>query len=288
METSFSLQADYVLILEWLNAGDQKTGSALRDTLQARKVPVTLIDCHRPSDVFDALARAQEGIKDRGAPIVHIESHGDDPKQVALKERAFGTDTESITWTELGRWMSPLNQACDFNILLVGAACWGLSASGTFRLHEIAPFVGCIGFITSVFESSLRDATSELYRSLLVEHRDIPSSVASANRELRAHETLAFTSAPRLATIAAMNTYRAVMSESGFDAIRPYLTKVAQSPGAAAKDYSESTWRVAREEVAKRLMTTVWSEWFPESIQARSPAYQLDWDALAHDMGLGS
>jgi hypothetical protein len=283
-----SMQADYVLIIEWLNTGDQRTGAMLRDKLQARQLRVEFVECRRPSDVCSALTRARESIKDCGIPIVHIESHGDDPQQVTLKERAFGTHVDSISWKELGQWMSPLNQASDFNILLVGASCWGLSAAGTFRLHEAAPFVGCIGFISSVVESSLRDAMSELYRSLLVEHQDIPSSVASANRELhRADEALAFTSAPRLAMMVAMNTYKTIVSESSFDEIQPHLTKVARSPGMATQDLSESTWKAKREEVAKRLMGKVWTEWFPQTLQTRSPAYQLDWGSLAQDVGLG-
>jgi hypothetical protein len=286
--TAITMQADYVLILEWLNSGDQKTGAALRDRLKRRQVPAQFVECQGPSDVSDALMQAREGIKDRGVPIVHIESHGDDPAEIPLKQRAFGTDADSISWTELGRWMSPLNQASDFNILLVGAACWGFSASGTFRLHEYAPFVGCVGFITSVVESSLKDAMSELYRSLLAEHQELSTAIESANRELHsADEALAFTSAPRLAMMVAMNTYKTIVSDSSFDVIRPHLSKVARMPGAATQDLSESTWRAKREEVTKRRMTKIWNEWFPEAVQTRSPAYQLDWGSLAHDIGLG-
>jgi hypothetical protein len=164
-----------------------------------------------------------------------------------------------------------------------------LSATGSFRLHATAPFVGCIGFITSVVESSLRDAMSELYRSLLVKNQDIPSSVASANRELhRADEALAFTSAPRLAMMVAMNTYKTIASESSFEEIRRHLAEVAQLPEMASQDLSESTWKAKRAEFAKRLMDKVWTEWFPQPLQTTSPAYQLDWDSLAQDIGLGS
>jgi hypothetical protein len=287
--TSISMQADYVLILEWLTADDRKTGAALRDKLEERQVALEFVECNNPRDVFDALTRAREGIKDRGVPIVHIESHGENPEEVPLRQRAFGTDTDGISWTDLGRWMSPLNQASDFNILLVGAACWGFSATGTFRLHEYAPFVGCIGFITSVFDSSLKDAMSELYRSLLVERRDILTAVESANRELHsADEALAFTSAARLAMIVAMNTYKTIVSDDGFDEIRGNLTKAAQLPGAAGQDLSESTWRAEREAVARRRMAKIWNEWFPDPVQTRSPAYQLDWNSLARAIGLGS
>jgi hypothetical protein len=114
--TSISIKADYVLILEWLNPGDQKTGAMLRDKLRVQQLPVEFVQCGCSSDVFDALNRAREGIKDRGVPIVHIESHGDNPRDVILKERAFGTHLDSISWTELGQWMSCLNQASNFNI----------------------------------------------------------------------------------------------------------------------------------------------------------------------------
>jgi hypothetical protein len=48
------------------------------------------------------------------------------------RRSGFGTtDAESILWTELGRWMSPLNQASDFKILLVGRLL-GIECCGHF------------------------------------------------------------------------------------------------------------------------------------------------------------
>jgi hypothetical protein len=84
----------------------------------------------------------------------------------------------------------------------------------------------------------------------------------------------------------ATNTYKTIVSESSFDEIRLHLTNVAQSPGTATQDLSESTWKAKREEITWRLMGKVWTEWFPQALQTQSSAYQLDWGSLAQDVGL--
>src|SRR6516165_5139886 len=96
---SISMQADYVLILEWLDPGDQRTGAELRGILEGQSVPVNFVECSGPGDLTGALVQALESIGTRGVPIVHIESHGQKPEEVTLKERAFGANGDSILWT---------------------------------------------------------------------------------------------------------------------------------------------------------------------------------------------
>jgi len=90
MPTPVSIRASYVLIFEWLNGSDQKTGSAHRDRLEQRNVPVVLVECHSAADIRDGVTRAIEQFTVRGTPIVHIESHGSDPDEDPLPLRDSG------------------------------------------------------------------------------------------------------------------------------------------------------------------------------------------------------
>jgi hypothetical protein len=274
------LSSSYVLILEWLEPYDRLTGTNLYTKLTARNLAARLVTCHRAQDVRDALRVALDEIKNDGVPIVHIESHGDDPT-IPLRKRAFGARNEEISWADLGAALSPLNRASDFNVLLVGAACWGISASASFRLHDYAPFVGCIGFATSVGDRSLEDAVAELYRRLLIDREEIGTAVNGAQRELHSpSEKLAFTTSARLATLSARGAYEECMRAGSFDDIQHIIARLSALSEEHSRALAIDDWEAYRLQLAQQHVQKVWNEWFPFEVQRRSPSYQLDWQSF--------
>jgi hypothetical protein len=142
---NLSMSFDYVLILEWLNEEDRRTGEELHQYLQGLGVPTCLVRCKSADHFRAALERALQNMPARRIPLVHIESHASNPlEEVDVWDADFGMNAApGLPWTELGDWLSPLNSASGFRLLLVGATCFGFAAIAAMKVGEhVAPFAG--------------------------------------------------------------------------------------------------------------------------------------------------
>jgi len=276
----------YVLILEWLEDDDRQTGAELHTYLQSIDMPSVHVVCRDADDVRQAINQACLDVAQRGIPAIQIETHGTDAYQVPVAEGGFGAGVTAVmTWNELGDWLAPLNAACDVRLLVVGAACFGLAAIAAMQLYEhVAPLAGCVGFTTEVDEKSVRDVMREFYRCIA---RGVPmhETVESAARE--AHnpgEILKFTSSPK----AALHVLRGV--DDGIrtpEAMNVRVTSLLNQTRQAAKGFgleiqqhvSDPLPEVLRER-SRVHMQAAWDCWFPARLQARDPAYRLDWSLV--------
>lgn len=178
-----TFRADRIVVIEWLPDDPEKTGAILFDRMQraARfSNRIELRVCQSKSEVLEAIRDARESIVDRGIPIIHIEAHG-----VCGLHGGFGSATEKLSWIELREPLARLNAASGFNLLVVGASCYGdgiLYAVGSQR--ATAPFIACVGFSTTVAVRSVLEAMTELYRSIFVDRKNIEDAVESAQREV--------------------------------------------------------------------------------------------------------
>ena len=125
------LQVDYVLILEWLPDGHERTGEALSKKLreQIGESRVEYRVCKSIADIERALSLAIHDVPHRGVPIVHLEAHGHSPStSEAVPEGFVGPGPnrhELLNWAALGGMLRPLNIASRFNLVVVCAACYG-------------------------------------------------------------------------------------------------------------------------------------------------------------------
>lgn len=180
---------DYILIVEWLFDGDERTGLSLyewlSDRLPAGKVEYAL--CRSPSELEVRLEQARRDTPVRGVPIVHIEAHGEDPVPGQTAGGFIGPDGNSggelLSWERLGDILRPLNIASRFNLMVVGAACYGeglvLGAPG----GKPMPFVAVVGYTDTISKLSLRHSLLELYRGLLRPNPELGLAVEAADRE---------------------------------------------------------------------------------------------------------
>ena len=193
---------NYVLIIEWLNEKERRTGEELHRFLQQLSVSSCLVRCEKVDDVRVALRRAVDNVGARGIPVVHIESHGSNPFQGCdVRDAEFGLDAApGLPWTDLGDWLAPLNEASGFRLLVIGATCWGFAAIAAMKVYEhVAPFAPAVGFSTGVDGGSLHDAMKEFYRAM-TRGEGLKDAMDAAQRELRSPtEKLRGTSAPILA-----------------------------------------------------------------------------------------
>lgn len=185
---------DYVLIIEWLFDDDVRTGFSLYEWLSG-KLPAGKIEYARCCSTVELEARLDQARHDvpmRGVPIVHIEAHGEAPTSGQTPRGFVGPDGndggELLAWERLGDILRPLNVASRFNLLVVGAACYGegllLGAPG----GKPMPFVAVVGYTDTVSQLSLRDSLLELYRSLLLDKSELGLAVEAADRERHSPE----------------------------------------------------------------------------------------------------
>ena len=76
-QINVSIVFRYVLILEWLDEDDLRTGEALHRVLAELKMPSRLVRCTSADDVRAALADALANMGERGIPAVHLETHAE-------------------------------------------------------------------------------------------------------------------------------------------------------------------------------------------------------------------
>jgi len=275
----------YVLILEWLDDADERTGRLLDEHLRKIGVPSELVVCSSPRDIRESLNRALSTVPQRGRPAVHIEAHGTSTDDRGLGEMAFGTTQgSSLRWADLGDWLAPLNQACDFRLVVVGATCYGLGAIAAMKVNQhVAPFAACIGFTTTVMSSSVREAMKEFYRSI---HRgdEFRPALANASRELRQGEKLEFTSAKKLAYQVLRGVYDRIRGEKALTETANRLLAQVRDAGLPVADSYVATLPTLLQERTRVRAQEAWDHWFPPQLQTRLPSNQLDWSIVEMDL----
>jgi hypothetical protein len=275
-------RADYVLILEWLGPEDRRTGRELHEYLKALGRKSILVVCNSARDVRTAIENAHGYIQSLGVPVIHIEAHGSNPAEVAIRDLDFGADASlGLPWTDLGYWLAPLNEATGFRLLVVGATCFGAGVIAAMQIYKhVAPFAGCVGFTTPVNPGSLRDAMREFYRSLFsgVATGD---AVENARRELRdAAESLRCHTSVALALRVLRGAYDELRTPEGVsEKVASMLEKARQMGFVTAPEFQSDMPRLLQES-SRAVMQKAWDCWFPPYLQDRVAGYRLNWDLV--------
>lgn len=185
-----TLHVDYVLVLEWLPEVDaqgrkeERTGERIAIWLREKFGPgkVVLRRCECVADIQERLAQATRKVGTRGVLVVHIEAHGGTDGFLGPEGAA---SLVKLTWSALGEWLRPLNVATRFNLLLVGAGCYGEGLMLAVEGGQPMPFTAVVGYTDSVNPGSLKESMVELYRQLFVEHAELGVAVEEADRQRR-------------------------------------------------------------------------------------------------------
>lgn len=248
---------NYVLVIEWLKPGDARTGLMLVKHLLESRINSVYATCETSDGFRGILRETLEKIPERGIPAVHIETHGQQPPADLEADVVFGSGVGSpLTWSELGEILAPLNQASDFQLMLVGAACYGGAAMGAMNAcSHVAPFSLCIGYETGVLDESVIRSMTELYSGLLVRRENPHAVIARAQEALRPGEKLHYLTS----VILAYQVFRWCLDD---------LNKRAAETPPALRDN------------LKQRFSEVWNMWFPRELQQRDETYRLDWSIV--------
>ena len=172
-----------VWIVEWLSAGERRTGKELHDWMEQQRPKWSIYNrCASKADVIVSIEQASNISQQTGmVPVLHIEAHGG-PDGIAPSRNA---QKELLSWAELTIPLQQLNVTTKCNLMVVVAACLGFAAIQALTQGPRAPAVALVGPDSTVHESDLLLGAQEFYRRINDEKPRLTNIAESASREMR-------------------------------------------------------------------------------------------------------
>jgi hypothetical protein len=175
-----ALQVGRVFIVEWLRAGDQKTGWQLFDVLQPvglMSTPDVLVSFTRVNNrvEFVDYLRSLQGVvgTDNRVPLLHVDAHGSDD--------GLGTgDDDEVLWPEMMELLTPLNERTGLRLSVVLAACHGLWGLKMAQPATRAAFLALLGPNREITNGETSRGFLAFYQSLFAT-RKISAALRAMN-----------------------------------------------------------------------------------------------------------
>lgn len=176
-----NLRVTQVVILEWLDLDDARTGHELFGWFERQRPGwAEYYRCESKEQLLDEIGRLGQRAAESGIrPILHLESHGNSEGLARGEEPS----EEFLTWSELSAPLQRLNLATRGNLLLVVAACIGSAAIQIAAQGPRLPAVALAGPDARVDAGRLLVAFKEFYRRSLDVDARLMTMAVSASRE---------------------------------------------------------------------------------------------------------
>jgi hypothetical protein len=146
-----------------LNPAEQGPTSRIVGDLQGvGRLPVAVcrLDLSDPPELLAALKALTDSALSQGVrPILHLDMHGD-------KDAGLMIGSRFLDWETLGHAIRDLNAATGNKLLVVGGACYALSAISTIDLHRSTPFFALLAPEGEVQIGLLEDRIVRFYSEL--------------------------------------------------------------------------------------------------------------------------
>lgn len=219
------IRSDWLMVVEWLGEGDQKTGKELVRHLKAKHsgVAVELVVCHSQAEFLAAIAAVEARVPELGIPILHIEAHGYSLFGEGMGFR--GPDPNGgqavVPWKDLETPLSALNVASGFGLIVVTAACLSDTALLTISHNRPAPFLLLVAFSTEVSWSTLETAMKTLYTRWWIEGTSFEVAFNEAKAALNPHEKLGLSLVSNLVANVVEGVARMKSSKEEFERLYP-------------------------------------------------------------------
>jgi hypothetical protein len=177
------LQANFVWIIEWLNAEDRNTGLELHSWIEARRPGCAKYrPCKTASDVFFAIDRVTEiASRHNQVPVLHLEAHGN---ELGISATGANGSSEQITWEAFTAHLQKLNVVTRCNLIWVVIACKGFAAVKALNCGPRAPVAILVGPDANMTPADAANASKEFYRNLFASNPRFTDAVENASREM--------------------------------------------------------------------------------------------------------
>lgn len=165
-----------IVVIESLREEDRKTGRLLREDLEPIAIPygnnlkIHFQTVRSANDLDDLLEDLCANVSNtHRAPCLHIECHGDQDG-LQLSDGSF------MPWGRLKPRLAAINLACQMNLFLVLACCYGGFFAAECRYEDTVPFAWILGPGKEIYPDPLFAFTGKFYTELL-RTRDITEAL---------------------------------------------------------------------------------------------------------------
>lgn len=159
-------RTNHVFIIDGLGASDYQTGKLLRDELldfgyQNESIAITYLKACGAGELLNFLEDIHQAALHGCKPIIHFECHGS-----AEAGLSIGDGAEAVPWSVLEPWFRRINFACECNLGVVVAACYGLHAITPLKIYRPTPFYFLLGPQGLISAAACQREMSAFYKAL--------------------------------------------------------------------------------------------------------------------------
>ena len=171
---------DSAYFIESLPSGELRTGQDLFDNVVrpwsagGGSVATAHFQVATTDELMKGLAAiAAHCAQNHRASILQIDAHGSD-------DGLFLSSGETVAWGQLAEPLARINEACEFNLVVLSAACFGYYMIKTLNPAIRAPAWGIIGPDREIMAGDIYVAAKAFYETLFAKN-DLRAAVGTMN-----------------------------------------------------------------------------------------------------------
>jgi hypothetical protein len=155
-----------IVIVQSLEADERQTGEQLRAALAAlngelgQNVPIELRTCESAVGFRAIVDELTEEASGGQIPLLHVECHGDEHAGLIFE------NASELSWEGLAAMLTRLNDACQYNLFAVFAACFGAHFLGQVNAFTTSPCCAIVAPTETVYPDEIEAAFKQFYRNL--------------------------------------------------------------------------------------------------------------------------
>ncbi|MHA6829842.1 hypothetical protein [Ralstonia pseudosolanacearum] len=155
-----------IVIVQSLEEDERQTGKHLRDALVAlngelgQSVPIELWTCESVVCFRAIVNELTEEANVGQIPLLHVECHGDEHAGLIFE------NASELSWHDLAAMLGRLNDACQYNLFAVFAACFGAHFLGQINPFTTSPCFASVAPTEHVYPDEIEVGFKQFYRNL--------------------------------------------------------------------------------------------------------------------------
>lgn len=165
--SAFTFNHLYVIESLNINDGDKLTGSNLLEKLipiakQCRCLSTAVISVENAKQWHEAMDCLVKVSKEGQRPIIHFEIHGTEEKN-----GLYIKNGDVIEWPDVMKRISDVNYACNCNLFVSFAVCYGQYLAQFIKVSNRMPFCISLGSFDELYEDDIEVCFFAFYEELL-------------------------------------------------------------------------------------------------------------------------
>ena len=178
--------------------------------------------------------------------------------------------------------LRPLNIASQFNLMIVGAACYGEGLLLAIEGDKPMPFVAVVGYTDTINPASLKDSMVEMYRQLFSNQEELGVAVEEADRQHRYSDDAVLRPTPT--TVLALEAFiDMARNRVGVDTHEEYAldmaAKAMRTNGYDLSFLPYSTMKAMSKPITRAALESGWQLlWMTREMPENAERFAIDFD----------